>query len=174
MEKRNLILFLLLLIFLGCNEDVQQIEEANLKYSLISTDNVRIASSSHELNSKITNNLGTIKDVSYIKTDKKSVIAIIDYKINEEDLKVMLVSGIENFKFPYNAIIKLDSFTGNMTKTNENDDIYISCMGRSCCAPGGTYDPNTKLFSTSCKCDDNNNSDCIMRVSSKPPEIKQE
>ncbi|WP_046756607.1 hypothetical protein [Kordia jejudonensis] len=174
MKKKNLILLLLLIVgMISCSDNVDTIEEANLKYSLVSPDNVRIAKSAEDLNSKITDGKGTISNVNYIKTDKNSVIAIIDYKIDSEEISIILISGIENFKFPKDAVIKLGNFSSNISKTNGEDDIYISCIGKNCCAPGGTYNPNTQLFTTFCKCESGDNSGCTMKVSRKPPEISQ-
>ncbi|EDP96523.1 hypothetical protein U8527_10435 [Kordia algicida OT-1] len=176
MKKSN-VLILLLLLFVGitsCNDDISSIEEDNLKYSLISPNNVRIAKSENDLNLKITKGKGKILDVSYIETDKNSVVAIIDYNINNQDFKIVLASGIENFRFPTDAILKFGQFTDDISKTNENDDVFISCMGNSCCAPGGTYDPATKQFNFHCRCEDGSNSGCIMRVSSKVPELKDQ
>ncbi len=159
---------------ISCDNEINSVEEENLKYSLVSPDNFRIANSENELNLKITEGRGKILDVSYIKTDKESVVALIKYFINGEEFTTALVSGIENFKFPFNAIIKFNRLSNDSSETNESDDVYISCVGSSCCAPGGSYDPGTRQFNFHCKCDENgNNSSCIMRVGSKAPEIKE-
>ncbi|KAB8153356.1 hypothetical protein EZY14_008985 [Kordia sp. TARA_039_SRF] len=162
--KKSIFLFLLSIIVISCATDSTNTqEEVDANYSLISPNNVVLAKSINELNQQITDGKGSITDIEYFNTDKASIIAKIHYTIGSNNFQTLLLRNVYNVKFPQDAIIQLPS------KTSQNHDFYVSCSGRTCCAPTGTYDPNTQLFTTACKCDDNDNSSCIMHVSSTPP-----
>ena len=172
--KKPILLILCILLFVACNTDNNDtIETDLLNYSLISPDNVSIATSAKQLNFMITAGKGKVIDIQYTKTDEKNtIIAKIDYQINNTSMSTILTRGVVNFKFPNDAIININSKP--QLKNEDQDDIYISCSGGGCCYPSGTYDPNSQLFTTSCKCEGGNNSACIMRVGKNPPEeIKQ-
>ncbi|MEM6718028.1 MAG: hypothetical protein AAF611_01800 [Bacteroidota bacterium] len=162
--KKSVVFIFIFLLVLGCTNDSANIqEEMAVNYSLVSPDNVILAESYAALNQQMTNGNGNVIDVEYVETNNTSLIAKIKYTISDITFETYLLRNVSNVQFPKDAIIQLPS------KINNDHNFYVSCSGRTCCAPTGTYNPNTQLFTTACKCDDNNNSSCVMRVSSTPP-----
>ncbi|WP_160130666.1 hypothetical protein [Kordia antarctica] len=173
MRKLHLLLIFTTIFFVACSNDTENLTNDTLQplnFSLLSPDKVSIANSVEELNDRITNQKGTIIDIVYEKATDQSIVATIHYELEGFEFAILFVRGITDFKFEKDTVIKFEQDT-EISKSTNQDDIYISCSGGNCCYPSGTYNPNNGAITTSCKCEGGNNSVCVMRISKKAPEV---
>lgn len=161
-------------VFSCSNNNPESYESENFALSLKAPNGEVLANSLEELSNKLSmdsHNL-QITNIEYINIVKKGKLAAsVEYSLNNNLQKVLIVRNIDNFNFEKGTILKFVSQPKSADIFAKiSKDIYISCSGGSCCYPSGLYDSNTGTITTSCKCDYGDNSQCVMKISETPPQ----
>lgn len=167
----------MIIYFVVCscsNNNPEPYENEDLSLSLKAPNGELLAKSLEELSKKLSTDSNDLQitNIEYFNIEQQGKLAAsVEYSLNNNLHKVIIVRNIENFNFEKGTILKFESRpkSGELT-AKLNKDIYISCSGGRCCYASGSYDPNTGIITTSCKCEGGTNSQCVMKISETPPQ----